>query len=587
MNAIDEVKQKTDICEIIGQQVKLIKAGRNFRAICPFHSEKNPSFYVYPERQSWHCFGACNTGGDVLAFIMKSQGLSFGEALNLLAQKAGVPITPKPKKQYERKAKEKLYEINYATAQYFHNLLLNSQVGEKARQYVTSRGLLPATVNTFQIGFSLPQWEALANYLLSKGYNEDDLLRAGLVIETEPRGRYDRFRNRLMFPIQDVQGRIVGFGARSLDDSLPKYLNSSQTAIFDKSSTLYGLNQAIAAIRKMDMVIIVEGYMDVLTAHQNNIKNIVAAMGISVTEQQIQNLKRLTKNVVLALDADTAGEEAALRAVNFENILGNEVKIIVLPSGQDPDDVIRQDPHLWQHLMEEAIPSIDFMFQKITRSIDLKTAHSKSYVTNQLLPIIAEIREPVRKAHYLQQLARLVNVSQSVIEATLSQLNVRKYRKEKPEPQDMTQPLSLASQWEEYYLALLLKYPDLRESTNELTEDHFDNSVHREIFIACQQFNDVTDLKSKIDPSLTDYVNSLANRNIIDINIEQKCRDCVARLKWKYAKELEARRVDIFASEAETKGAGADLAKLKTEGMEPSIKLREFHKSRQNKPRKN
>ncbi len=310
-------------------------------------------------------------------------------------------------------------------------------------------------------------------------------------------------------------------------------------------------------------------------------------MGISVTEQQIQNLKRLTKNVSLALDADTAGEEAALRAVNFENILGNEVKIIVLPSGQDPDDVIRQDPHLWQGLMEEALPSIDFMFRKITRNIDLKTARSKSYVTNQLLPIIAEIKEPVRKAHYLQQLARLVNVSQSVIEATLSQLNVRKYRKGKSEPQDITQPLSLSSQWEEYYLALLLKYPGLRVSTNELTEDHFDNSVHREIFIACQQFNDVTDLKLKIDPSLSDYVDSLINRNIIDINIEQKCRDCVARLKWKHAKELEARRVDIFASEAETKGAGADLAKLKNEGMEPSIKLREFHKSRQVKPQQN
>jgi DNA primase len=227
---------------------------------------------------------------------------------------------------------------------------------------VLSRGFSSKTVADFQLGFSLNSWESLKQYLLEKGYTEDELLTAGLIIEADDKKTHDRFRNRLMFSIRDSKGHIIGFGARVLDDSLPKYVNSPQTPLFDKSSILYGIDLAAAAIRQQDTAVIAEGYMDVITAHQNGFKNVVAAMGTSVTDRQVSMLKRLTGNVALALDADAAGEEATLRSIGYENILGAEVKVIIMPAGKDPDDVIRDDARTWQHLLDEAPPIIDFTF---------------------------------------------------------------------------------------------------------------------------------------------------------------------------------------------------------------------------------
>ena len=356
MGVIDEVKQRTDIVEVIGQYATLTKAGRNLRALCPFHSEKHPSFFVYPEQQSWHCFGACNTGGDVFSFVMKKEGFDFGDALRLLAQRAGVAIPSKFEREGRKEENEALYQLNDATAQYYHNLLLNSAVGEKARNYVASRGFSPKTTADFQLGFSPGSWESLKQYLLERGYTESALLAAGLITASEDGRTHDRFRSRLMFPIHDARGHTIGFGARALDDSQPKYMNSSQAPIFDKSSILYGIDLATPEIRRQDMAVIVEGYIDVITAHQNGIANVVASMGTAVTEKQVSILKRLTKNLVLALDADAAGEEAMLRGVSYENILGAEVRVIILPEGKDPDDVIKEDAEIWQHLIAEALP---------------------------------------------------------------------------------------------------------------------------------------------------------------------------------------------------------------------------------------
>ncbi|GAG27923.1 unnamed protein product, partial [marine sediment metagenome] len=261
---------------------------------CPFHSEKHPSFFVYPEQQSWHCFGACNTGGDIFSFVMKKESMGFGEALRLLAQRAGVTLPSRFEAGAEGKEKEKLYQVNQAAAQYFHNLLVNSPAAEKARNYVTSRDLSPKTVAEFQLGYSLNSWDALKQYLTERGYTESELLTAGLVVQTEEGKTHDRFRNQLMFPILDARGRTIGFGARALDDSLPKYINSPQTPVFDKSSSLYSINLAATAIRQQDTAVIVEGYTDTITAHQNGFKNVVASMGTSVTEKQVSTLKRLT-----------------------------------------------------------------------------------------------------------------------------------------------------------------------------------------------------------------------------------------------------------------------------------------------------
>jgi len=314
MSVITEVKQRLDIVEIVSEYVTLQKAGRNFKGLCPFHSEKHPSFFVFPEQQSWHCFGACGTGGDIFSFIMKKEGIDFGQALRLLAQRGGIILSPREaSSKVEDEKKEKLFQINEAATEYYHHLLSSTKAGEAARDYLAKRKVTTETIEEFRLGFSPDAWETLKNYLLGKGYTEKELVEAGLIIEKEEGGSYDRFRNRLMFPICDIQGRVTGFGARVLDDSLPKYINSPQTSIFDKSSILYGIDKAKSAIKKKNLVIIMEGYMDVLTAHQHNWQNVVGSMGTSLTEKQVEGVKRLTNNINLALDADLAGEEATLR----------------------------------------------------------------------------------------------------------------------------------------------------------------------------------------------------------------------------------------------------------------------------------
>ena len=292
-------------------------------------------------------------------------------------------------------------------------------------------GFQPQTVADFQLGFSLDSWESLKQYLRERGYSESTLLTAGLLIEAENGKTHDRFRGKLMFPIRDIKGRTIGFGARVLDDSLPKYVNSPQTPTFDKSSSLYGIDLAATAIRQQDTAIIMEGYMDVITAHQNGIKNAVASMGTSVTETQVNILKKLSRNLMLALDADAAGEEAMLRGVGYENTLSAEIRVVILPEGKDPDDVIKEDVKAWQALVDKAVPIVDYTFDKVTSQLDLTTARDKSLAVERLLPVVSEIKNPVRQAHYMQKLARLVGVSERTLEAALSKMKPSPVRRKR------------------------------------------------------------------------------------------------------------------------------------------------------------
>jgi DNA primase len=575
MSVIDEVKQRTDIVEVIGEYVSLTKAGRTYRGLCPFHNEKHPSFYVYPEQQSWHCFG-CNTGGDTFSFVMKKQGVDFGDALRLLADKVGVKIPSMAEPEARKNKMERLYQANQAAAQYFHNLLLNSPAGEKARNYVASRSFSSKTITDFQLGFSLNSWETLKQYLMERGYTEDELLTAGLIIEAETGKSHDRFRNKLMLPIQDAKGRITGFGARVLDDSLPKYLNSPQTPIFDKSSSLYGINLAQADIRQRKQAVIVEGYMDVITAHQNGFNNVIATMGTSVTEKQVRSLKRLTPNMVLALDADTAGEEAMLRCVSYENILNTEVKVIVIPEGKDPDDVIKQDVKTWQRLLEEALPMIDFTFNMVTAKLDLTTAKDKSEAVSQLLPIIAEIKDKTRQYHYVEKLAKLTANSPHNMEVTLKDYIARR-QVGKPRIEAAAhalQPLR-SSPIEEYCLALLLQHPKLKDKRQVLEAEYFESSENREILIAWQKTNDLSSLREQLDPTIREHFDSLITRELPSTQTEQKYDDYVLRLRESFLRNLEAKREVMLNLERESGGTVAELTKLEEQGIEVSTQLGE------------
>ncbi|MFC1892554.1 DNA primase [Chloroflexota bacterium] len=584
MSVVDEVKQRLDIVEVIGEYVPLAKAGRNFRALCPFHSEKHPSFYVYPERQSWHCFGACSTGGDAFSFVMQKEGLDFGEALHLLARRAGVTIPSKIEAGVKKDERERLYQANMAAAQYFHNLLLNSPNAEAARKYIADRGLSPKSVTGFQLGFSPPSRQALKPHLMEKGYTERELVTAGLIVEGETGETHDRFRHKLMFPIFDTRGQITGFGARVLDDSQPKYINSPQTPVFDKSSSLYAINLAAATIRHQDLAVIVEGYMDTITAHQNGFNNVVASMGISVTEKQVSGLKRLTKNMVLALDADTAGEEAMLRGVGYENTLNAEVRVIILPKGKDPDDVIREDAPVWVRLQGEALPVVDYTFNMVTAKLDMNTARDKSLAVERLLPIVAEIKDLVRQEHYLQKLATLVKGHKHTLEAVLKRLKPSPVRRlaETPKPVSRFIRPMVSSPVEGYFLALLLQHPRLKADYQGLSAEYFENTENREIFIAWQQADSLAAVKEELDPAIHEHLDALASQSLPSTQVEQRYSDCILNLRKTYLQGLEAKRAEALALIAESGGATGELAKLEEQGVEVSMQLGEiFAKKRQ------
>jgi DNA primase len=550
MSAIDEVKQKIDITEIIGQYTTLKKAGRNLTALCPFHNEKHPSFFVYPEQQSWHCFGACNTGGDVFAFIMKKEGLDFGETLRMLANRAGVILPVRQGLAERKEEKEEFFKVNEAAALYYHNLLLNSPAAEGAKSYVEKRGITPKTIGDFQIGFALDSWDALKNYLKEKGHSEETAITAGLLIKGEDGRTFDRFRGKLMIPIRDIKGRVTGFGARVLDDSLPKYVNSPQSPTFDKSNTLYGIDRAAASIRKQDRTIIVEGYMDVIMAHQQGVTEAVASMGTAITESQVNILKKLSRNLILAMDADAAGEEAMLRTVGYENILNAEMRVIMLPEGKDPDEVIREDINTWQKLVDTAVPLIDFMFEKTAGKLGLTTAAGKTKAVESLLPIIAAINDPIRQAHYLQKLGGLVKVDMNTIKASLSRLkpppSKRTAMREglKPTtPVKSTRPLTSSSR-EEYLLAMLFQYNELKIELEGLSPEYFENTENREIYNVWRETGDVVSLKERLDPAIQEHLEIIINKKLPgkdNNNIEQRCIDCACELKKAYLKNLSAR----------------------------------------------
>lgn len=604
MDSINEVKRRLDIVEVIASYMpELKKAGRNFKAICPFHQEKTPSFYVFPERQSWHCFGACSTGGDAFSFVMKKEGIGFGEAFRILAEKAGVPLTLGRAEDGETEA-DKLKRINEAAAEYYHRLLFQSPGGLKARAYLAHRGIQDESMRRFQLGYSPDSWDSLLQQLLKKGYGQSDLIAAGLVIERERgEGTYDRFRNRLMFPIRDMNGRVLGFGARALDDSLPKYLNSPQTAIFDKSGVLYGIEHARPAIRKQDSAVVVEGYLDVIVAHQHDFSNVVASLGTALTEKQVGLIKKLTKSLVLALDADTAGQMATLRGievasqtfdhkvvplptsaglVKYEDVLDAEIKVMVLPPGKDPDDTIKDDPKQWERLLGEAAPVVDYTFQLVISGVDATKASDKSSAVDRLLPLIAEIKHPVRQAHYLQKLARVMGLDEKDLSSAMKQLRLNQIdiRREsnRARPSRLIPSLSQRDPLAEYCLSLLTVHPHLRGLSTGLSADFFTaHSENLELFLAWQQSDDLESMRKGLDTTLREHLDAILARPVPPLHgpeLEHALLECVYRLRERWLKDMKTKE-KILLSEAETEGSTADLEEIQQSALRLNTELGE------------
>lgn len=435
-DAAGEVRERTDIVELVSQYVALKKAGRSFKGLCPFHHEKTPSFIVFPESQNFHCFG-CARGGDVFSFYMGVEKIEFKEALVELARRAGVTLASMSPVAPEIDAhRQRLLELNETAVTYYANLLANSGAGASGRELVKARGLNAEMMARFQLGFAPDGWDHLSKYLVARDVDPALALEAGLLQPRDSGGHYDRFRNRLLFPIKDRDGRTVGFGGRALGDAQPKYLNSPQTPVFDKSMLLYGLDLAKDAIRKADRVVIVEGYMDVIAAHQFGHANVVAAMGTAVTEAQIGLVKRLTKRIALALDADAAGQMATIRSletmqqsldheetpvpdamgvIRFERKLNAEISIVTLPDGKDPDELIRRAPDIWPAIVESAQPFLDFYIDQAVKRAPLDDPKAKSAVVSLVSPLLRQIPDRIVQAHYVELLASRLRIDQRLV----------------------------------------------------------------------------------------------------------------------------------------------------------------------------
>ncbi len=501
MSVVDEVKARIDIVELVSEYVNLRRSGRSYTGFCPFHSNvRTPSFVVFPDSQRWHCFGACGEGGDVFNFVMKQEGWDFRTALEELARRAGVELQPRTPAQVQAEEEaDRLRGLLDATARYYNHLLRHAPEAKAARAYIAKRGLNDETVERFLVGYSLPGWDGARAYLTERGYTVEELVKAGLLVQREDSGStYDRFRDRLMISIRDPKGRVIGFGARTLDpEGVPKYLNSPQTAMFDKSHTLYGLDLARQAIRREDRAIIVEGYMDVMQAHQAGFANVVAQMGTALTEPQLRQLQRLTKRLVLALDPDTAGVQATLRGVQVaretleqqwepvfdprglvghEARLGAEIRILQLPRGQDPDDLIREDAERWTALVEAAVPVVDFYLQVLVEGLDLDDTKAKSSVVDTLLPVLRAVANPVEREDYVQKIARVLRLDTRAVQSRLrgaarqsssrqrSPARVKGHRNSKPSRGIVEADL------EGHCLAAFLQRPNLLARINETLE---------------------------------------------------------------------------------------------------------------------
>ena len=564
MSVVDDVRDKLDIVEVVSNHVPLKKAGRNYKARCPFHTEKTPSFTVSPERQTWRCFGACATGGDIFNFVMRKEGVEFGEALRRLAETAGVEVTSRPKEQVD--LEESLFRVNQEAARFF-NEMLKSPEGRAALKYLDDRGIDGKAIEEFQLGYSPRGLDRLKTHLSTLDANLGHAAQAGLLRSDDEGNVRDFFFGRLMVPILNRRGRVAGFGGRSLDGSNPKYINTVATPIFDKQATLYALDKATTAIREQETAIIVEGYMDVIAAHQHDRKNVVASMGTALTERQVYLVRSLAKSVILALDADTAGQEATVRSLEASwramdrRRFGQreEVKLLIaeMPEGRDPDDLIRESPNQWDEIVRSAVPYMDYLIPALARRHNnLSTLEDKARAAEAIMPVIQSMSNAFLQERYFGQLADTLGVTRERLQASIGKLRPAS-RERRPSgaqssaPPSPTTVSALASgddePREELVLAALLRWPDLIDVVGDHTPEEFRGTENRQLFTQLLAAGTIDELPRRLDESLHDHYKRLKKKDIKPTTRQSAPRDiqqALGFLRKDYRKDRLAERVE-------------------------------------------
>ena len=475
---IEEVKSKLDIKEVVGSYIKLQKAGINYKAVCPFHGEKTPSLFVSPARQIWHCFG-CGEGHSIFDFVMKIEGIEFGDALKILAQKAGVEL--KPMKPELRTKRHRFYEICELATKFYQKQLEKSLNGKKAKQYLLNRKVNEDSIKKWRLGWAPDAWQGLFDFLVSKNYTPEEIERVGLAIKSDKGKYYDRFRSRIMFPVFDLSSQVVGFGGRILEkkQDVAKYVNTPNTLLYDKSKILYGLDKSKVQIRKNDFCILTEGYVDVVIGHQKGIENMVAVSGTSLTPYQLAILKRYSNNLSLAFDMDFAGDAATKRGIDLAQSRGFNIKVIKMPEGKDPADVLSQNDEDFKKMIDNSVSILDFHFQNAFNQFDESKAEGKREISNALLPIIKGIINRIEQSHWVQELAKKLNTKERFIEEELKKVKVQE-KDSNIEISEASSPVIVKNNkqlLEERLITLLFKKPENLDIANKETLPYFSETT--------------------------------------------------------------------------------------------------------------
>ncbi len=505
MDDLDLIKQKINIVDLIQEYLPLKKAGVNFKSPCPFHQEKTPSFMVSPERGIFHCFG-CNVGGDIFKFLMLKEGMDFPDTIEFLAKKAG--ITLKRKRSAEKDKKSRLFEVNQKAAQFYHYLLTKHKLGKPALEYLKERGLTDETIEEFDIGYAPNSWEELCRFLKKRSFSAEEIVDAGLAVPSK-KGGYDRFRGRIMFPLVDVKGQIIGFAGRILGEGEPKYINTPQTSIFDKSHFLFGLNLSKGEIRIKNKAILTEGEMDMILSYQAGVKNVVASKGTALTSGQIDLLKKYTDTILLCFDMDLAGDSASRRGIEMADAAEFNIKVVNIPEGKDPAELVKKDVKLWEEAVEEAAPIYDYYLHSVALRFDPKTAEGKRRIGAEVMPIFAKISDPLTREHYLQKLSALVGIDEEILRKEILRSQTPSYSGVLSQPTPRTMIIKTRRELlEEYLLALLLKIPAGITFVPSFPETIFLLEEHRSLYVLLVLYLDSIAFKG-VDFKVGDFVKGL------------------------------------------------------------------------------
>ncbi|MGM0438940.1 MAG: DNA primase [Patescibacteria group bacterium] len=565
-DTVEEIKSRLDIEDVIKEYIELEKVGSNLRALCPFHAEKTPSFFVSPSRQSWRCFGGCNDGGDMFDFVMKIEGVEFYEALKILAKKAGVDIKKRdPKKASKKQKFSEMYDL---ATKFFQKQLEASKKGKEAKEYLIGRGISEESINKWRLGYSPDSWQALSKFLISKGYKRKEIVEAGLAIKKNDHS-YDRFRGRIMFPINNPSANPIAFGGRIFgdNDDTAKYINSPQTPLYDKSKVLYGLDKAKVEIRRQDQCILVEGYTDVIMAHQAGFKNVISTSGTALTEQQLKILSRYTHNLFTAFDMDDAGASATKKGIEMARKLDFDVKVITLPNDMDPADLVKEDKSKWESAVENAKEIMKFYFEDAFSGRDLSKSKEKKKIAKELLPIIKKIPNRIEQSHWVKQLADKLDISEKAVSDQLKSIKSKKNKRKtaKNNKKREQRKKSRKAVLEERVISLVAKDPE----KIGLIDDFEIFSRRGKNILQAIKNDEEKDEKMK---KTIDYFALRPERGVG--NEKEEVKNCLKEIKKEKIK-FKLKKIQKEIKKAENQNNTEQLKKLTQEAYKLSKKLQE------------